>query len=82
MDHNMVLSYDYAKQKGGGDERMHLHRRPFRWPCRGIEAIHAALPDGGCPEPYWKPLNAAIGGLLTPYCSRGRQDDNQPHNDE
>jgi hypothetical protein len=29
MDHNMVLSYDYAKQKGGGDKRMHLHHWPF-----------------------------------------------------
>ena len=41
----MVLSYDYAKQKAGGDERMHLRRRPFRWSCGGIEAVHVALPD-------------------------------------
>jgi hypothetical protein len=26
MGHNMVLSYDYAKQKGVGDKQMHLRR--------------------------------------------------------
>jgi hypothetical protein len=45
MDHNKVLSYDYAKQKNSGDKKMHIRCRPFRWRCGGVEAVHAALPD-------------------------------------
>ncbi len=32
-------------EKGGGNKRMHLHRRPFWWPCGGIEIIHVASPQ-------------------------------------
>ena len=43
---------------------MHLHRRPFRWPCGGIEAIHAASPDGGCPGPYRSHQTPPLGDYL------------------
>ena len=29
---------------------MCLFRRPFRWPCGGVEAVHAASPDAACPR--------------------------------
>ncbi len=34
-------------------------------------------PDAECPGLHRKPLGAAIGRLLTPYCSGGRHGDNQ-----
>jgi hypothetical protein len=47
-------------KKNGNDERMHLHRGPFRWPCGGVEAeaIHTALPDAafqGYTGSHWMP---------------------------
>ena len=77
MDHNKVLSYDYAKQKIGSNEQMHLHRRPFRWPWWGVEAIHAASPNAACPGLHQKPLVATIRQLLTPYCPDGHQGDSK-----
>ncbi len=62
----MVLSYE-----------MHLRRRPFRWPCGGVDAIHATSPKSACPELHRKPLNAAIGQLTARYRPGGRQGDNQ-----
>ncbi len=82
MDHNMVLSYNYApSENGSGDERMHIQRWPFRWPCRGVEVIHAASPNAACPGLHWKPLDAAIGQLLAPYPLGGRQGDSKQNND-
>ena len=46
---------------------MCLRRRLFRWPCGGVEAVHAASPDAACPQLHWKPLGAAIGQLLVPF---------------
>jgi hypothetical protein len=66
-------------KKIGNDERMHLHRGPFRWPCGGVEAetIHAALPDAACPGLNRKPLDAVIGQLLAPYCPGNRHGDSK-----
>ncbi len=47
---------------------MHLRRRPFRWPCGGVEPINEALPNAACPGLLWKPLDAAIGQLIALYC--------------
>ena len=41
---------------------MHLRRRPFRWPCGGVEAINAALPNAACPGLLRKPLDATLAG--------------------
>jgi len=68
-------------EKGGGDERMHLRRRPFRWPCGGVEAINPASPNEACPGLLWKPLDAAIGRLLAPYRPGGRQGDSKQYKD-
>jgi hypothetical protein len=68
-------------EKGGGDERMHLRRRPFRWPCGGVEAINAASTNASCPGLLRKPLDAAIGGLLAPYRPGGRQGDSKQYTD-
>jgi hypothetical protein len=68
-------------EKGGGDERMHLRRCSFRWLCGGIEVIHAALPNAVCPGLHRKPLDAAIGQLLTPYRLGGHQGDRKQNND-
>ena len=76
----MVLATITPSKKGGGNERIHLHCRPFWWPCRGVEAIHAASPDEACPGLHRKPLGAAIGQLLAPYRPGGLQGDIQ-HND-
>jgi hypothetical protein len=43
------------------------------------EAINAALPNAACPGLYWKPLDAAIGRLLTPYRPGGRQGDSKQY---
>jgi hypothetical protein len=67
-------------KKGGGNEQMHLRRRPFRWPCRGVEAIHAASPNAACPGLLRKPLDAAIGQLLAPYRPGGCQGDSKQYN--
>ena len=60
---------------------MHLCRRPFRWPCRGVEAIHTASPDAACPGLLRKPLDAAIGRLLAPYHSGGHHGDSKQNKD-
>ena len=73
----MIMSSKIA----GGDERMHLRRCSFWWPCKSIEAIHAASLDAACPRLHRKPLDAAIGQLLAPYRSGGRQSNNQLNSD-
>ena len=48
----------WSDRRGGNNEWMHLRCRPFRWPCRGVEAIHAASPDPACPglhRSHWMP---------------------------
>ena len=42
---------------------------------------HMALPDTACPGLLWKPLDAAIGRLLAPYCPDGHHGNNQQNND-
>ncbi len=42
-------------KKAGGDEWMHLRRWPFRWPCGGVEVVHAASPDAAWPGLHRKP---------------------------
>jgi len=39
-----------------------------------------AMPNAACPGLYRKPLDAAIGQLLTPYCPGGRQGHNKNDN--
>jgi len=60
---------------------MCLHRRPFQWPCGGVEAVHVASPNAACPRLHKKPLDAAIGQLLAPYQPIGRQGGNQLNDD-
>ncbi len=64
-------------KKAGGDERMHLRHRPFRWPYGGVEVVNAAFPDAACPWLLRKPLDAAIGQLLAPYHPGGCQGDSK-----
>jgi hypothetical protein len=33
-------------------KKEHLHCKPFRWPCRCVEAMHVALPDSANPGPH------------------------------
>jgi len=40
-----------------------------------------ASPDAACPRLHWKPLDAAIGRLLAPYCFGGRQGTSKQNND-
>jgi hypothetical protein len=47
--------------------------------CGGVEAIHAASPIAACPGLLWKPLDAAIGRLLTPYRPSGRQGESKQY---
>ena len=68
-------------KKADGDEQMHLRRSSFRWPCKSIEAIHAASPNAACPGLHQKPLDAALGRLLAPYRLGGRQGDSKQIND-
>ena len=81
MGHNMVLSYDYAEQKGVGDERMHLRHCSFRWLCGGVDAIHAASLHASCPKLHRKPLDAAIGRLLPLYRLDGRHGNSKQNHD-
>ncbi len=60
-------------EKGSGNERMHLRRRPFRWPRGGVEVIQMASPNRACPWLLRKPLDAAIEQLLAQYRPCGRQ---------
>ncbi len=39
-------------------------------------------PNTACPELHWKPLDATIGQLLTPYCSSSRQGNRKHNNNE
>jgi hypothetical protein len=41
-----------------------------------------ALPDAACPGLLWKPLDASIGQLLTPYFPSGRQGNRQTNNNQ
>jgi hypothetical protein len=52
---------------------MFLRRWPFQWPWRSANAIRSASPNAACPGLLWKPLDAAIGQLLAPYCPSGCQ---------
>ncbi len=51
--------------------------QPFRWSCGGVEAKHVTSPNAACPGLLQKPLDAAIGQLLAPYCPGGRDGINQ-----
>jgi hypothetical protein len=46
-----------------------------------FEVIHAASPNAACPGLLRKPLDAAIGQLLAPYCPGGHQGDSKQNND-
>ena len=70
-----------AIEKGGGGKQMYLHSGPFRWSCRGVEAIRSTSPDAACPGLLRKTLDSAIGLQLVPYCPGGRQGDNQQNDD-
>ena len=59
---------------------MHLHHGPFRWPWRCAGAIWSASPDASWPGLHQKSLDAAIGGLLAPYCLGDRQGNNRHNN--
>jgi hypothetical protein len=48
----------------------------------GPPVQHKELPNAACPGLYWKPLDAAIGQLLAPYCPGGRQGNRQTNKDE
>ena len=72
MDHNMFLSYDYAKQ----------NRRRWRTnapPLRNMLMAMVSWSDAcsiawlACPGLHWKPLDAAIGQLLPLYHLGGCQ---------
>jgi len=81
MDHKMVLSYDYSSQN-------RRQRRTNVNPSQAISMAMAvrrcdkqsALPDAAWPGLHRKPLDAAIGQLLAPYCPGGCQGDNQHNN--
>jgi hypothetical protein len=68
-------------KKGSKDEQMNLCRRPFRWPCGGVEAIHTASPDAACPGLLRKPLDAAIEQLLTLYHPSGCKGNSKQYKD-
>ncbi len=64
------------------DIKMHLRCGPFWRPCGCAGAIQMALPDAACPGLPRKPLDAAIGQLLAPYCPSGHQGNSKQNNDE
>jgi len=66
---------------GGGGKQMHLRCCSFRWPCKSVEAIHAASPDALCPGLHRKLLDAAIRQILAPYRLGGRQGDSKQNID-
>ena len=43
--------------------------------------MHAASPNAACPGLHRKPLDAAIGRLLTPYRLGGRQGNSKQYKD-
>ena len=77
MDHRWSLAMITAIKIGSGGERMHLRRGPFWWPWQCAGVTWRASPDAAWPGLHQKPLDAAIGRLLTPYRPGGRQGDNQ-----
>ena len=83
MEHNMVLSYDYSNR----------NRRWRQMNAPPSQAISMAMAVRRCNTAgiawrrrSWafkkKPLNAAIGWLLSPYCPGDHQGDNQQNNDD
>ncbi len=68
--------------KINNDIKMHLHGGPFWRPCGCAGAIQMALPNVACPGLLWKPLDAGIGRLLTPYCPSGCQGNRQTNNNQ
>jgi hypothetical protein len=64
------------------DIKMHHRCGPFRRPCGCARAIQTALPDASCLGLLWKPLDAGIGPLLTPYCPSGCQGNRQTNNNQ
>jgi hypothetical protein len=62
---------------------MYLCCGPFQRPCRCVGAIRCALPDAACPGLLQKPLEAAIGRLVAPYCPNScRSNSKQNNNDK
>ena len=41
-----------------------------------------ASPDAACPGLLWKPLDAIIGQILSPYCPSGRRGASKQNNNE
>ena len=68
-----------VNDKINDDIKMHLHRGPFQRPCGCPGAIQMALSNAACPGLTWKPLDTAIGQLLSQYCPGGCQGDSK-HN--
>jgi hypothetical protein len=64
------------------DIEMHLRCGLFQRPCGCTGAIQMALPDAACPGLLWKPLDAGIGQLLTPYRPSGCQGNRQTNNNQ
>ncbi len=71
-----------ADDKIGDDIKIYLRRGPFQKPCGCTGAMQCASPDAACPGLPQKPLDAAIGQLLSPYCPGGRKGDSKQNNDE
>ena len=77
----MVLSYDYAKRKRRRRRTNAPPSQAILMTMWSVEAIHAASSNAACPGLLRKPLDAAIGRLLTPYRPGGRQGDSKQYKD-
>ncbi len=82
---NFVTFYEFLLHLGvhhTGNEWMYLICRLFWWPWQCTGVIRSASPDAVCSGLYQKPLDAAIGWLLAPYCPSICQGNSKWYNDE
>ncbi len=61
---------------------MHPRHWPFQWSRQCAGSIQMALPNAACPGLPRKPLDAAIGRLLAPYCPSSCKGNSKQHNNK
>ena len=72
----------WSNKRGGDSKKMYLRCWPLQWSWRCNGAIQTTSPNVACPGLHWKPLDAAIGRLLAPYCPGCRQGNSKQNNND
>ena len=73
VENSLHIAPGTASIQAIDSKRMHLTRWWFQWPWRCASTVPSALTNALCSALQFKPLDAAIVQLLSPYCPGDRQ---------